>query len=112
MDKKASFIQYQIKDMASSDFLLKKIEFSHKFEEVLRLSAESYLGRPFNEKTDAHRFVLQSTQGHNETKLIADGKHIGSIKTEAGLVGDDFKDNKITCFISFTPVISEGNDNA
>lgn len=76
--------------------------FDEKYNEVLKLAFEQYLGREF-ELCDAYRFRIDTIQGTNENKLYADDNFIGTIRNIVTYSDDDFIKNRVSFLVSFTP---------
>lgn len=93
--------QNQLQDILKDE----SMQLSHKYDEVLRLAVEQYLGREFNPELNASRIELQIIQGTDKTNVVIDGLLIGTIKQFVGYNNDDFIQNNITIAISFTPNI-------
>jgi hypothetical protein len=74
-----------------------------KYDEVIRMAIDMYLGRPFSDETDAHRFELVQDNLGKVTELKADGITIGKLTQEWGNHNDDFMQNKISFKMTFTP---------
>lgn len=93
--------QNQLQDIIKDE----SMQLRFKFDEVLRLSVEQYLGRDFNPELDAKRIELQIIQGTDKTNVLIDGLLIGSIRQFVDYNNDDFVQNNITIAIVFTPNI-------
>jgi len=93
--------QNQLQDIIKDE----SMQLRFKFDEVLRLAVEQYLGRYFNPELDAKRIELQIIQGNDKTNVLIDGLLIGSIRQFVDYNNDDFIQNNITIAIVFTPNI-------
>lgn len=81
------------------------IQLRHKYDEIIRLAIEQYLGREFDVELDKNRIVFITVTGSNDTTIQIDGVNIGIIKQFVAYNNDDFIQNNITIAISFTPNI-------
>jgi|GEM_PF-5886399 len=109
MNKIKSWTDYDISDLPYLTNTI-HVDFLNKWHEVLSATLEIYLGRDFCHERDKDRFSIVSDNNTNQTKIIADGNHIGTIFIKMGNFNGNFIDNKITCVIEFIPVV-KGNKN-
>lgn len=91
--------QSQLQDILKDE----SMQLRHKYDEVLKMGIQQYLGRDFNPELDANRIELQIIQDTNKTNILIDGVLIGHIKQVVDYTNDDFIQNNITIAIAFTP---------
>lgn len=106
MKKIASMTKIEDKDISDVRSLMDEVTHNmvQKYNEVLRLTIEQYLGRPFNIEIDNGRFRFVEILNTDVKQLFADDFLIGTLKTEFGLNGNDFAMNRISGAITFTPI--------
>jgi len=104
MKRIKSWTDYDVSDVSYLTNTI-KVDFLNKWHDVLSVTLEIYLGREFNPEIDKHRFGLISNNDSNQTKLMADGNHIGTIFIKMGNLNGNFIDNKITSVIEFIPIV-------
>ena len=85
-------------------FANENAKLNEKFDEVLSLAIEQYLGRPFNAVLDAERIHAVSVIGSNDISYFVDDKLIGKMTQTVAYNNDDFIHNKMSIMITFMPV--------
>jgi len=107
-NKIASMIKFTNAELVDIPTVMEQYhrDISHRYNEVLRLVMEQYLGREVDVEIDKDVFKFKELPNSDTKELYPHDVLMGKLKTEFGLSDNDFMQNRVSCVIAFTPAVA------